>query len=365
MKLAIKKGSTSVALYVFIADSSSTVGAGKTGLAFDTASLVAYYVRPLASATSITLATQTVTGAWSSGGFVEVSVANMPGVYRFDIPDAALATGVNSVVVMLKGASGMAPLVLEVELVAYDPQDAAGLGLSRVDASISSRSTYAGADTAGTTTLLARVPAALVGGRMDAVVGAMATDTLTADALNADAVAEIQSGLSTLNAAGVRSAVGLASANLDTQLDALPTAAEAAAAVWASGTRTLSSFGTLVADLATAVWAAAARTLTAFGFTPSLDAAYDPAKTAAQAADIPTAVEIADAILGRNLAGGSNGGRTVQDSLRAQRNRVVVTPVSATEATLTVYAENDVTVAWTATVALTAGASPITGVDPS
>ncbi len=42
--------------------------------------------------------------------------------------------------------------------------------------------------------------------------------------------------------------------------------------VWASATRTLSSFGTLVADVATAVWAAAARTLTAFGFTVSTNA---------------------------------------------------------------------------------------------
>lgn len=40
-----------------------------------------------------------------------------------------------------------------------------------------------------------------------------------------------------------------------------------ASAVWAAGTRTLSGFGTLVADVASAVWGAAARTLTAFGFT--------------------------------------------------------------------------------------------------
>ena len=37
-------------------------------------------------------------------------------------------------------------------------------------------------------------------------------------------------------------------------------------AVWAATTRTLSSFGTLVADVATAVWGATIRTLSAFGF---------------------------------------------------------------------------------------------------
>lgn len=41
--------------------------------------------------------------------------------------------------------------------------------------------------------------------------------------------------------------------------------ADTVTAVWASGTRTLTSFGTLVADVATAVWAAGTRTLTTFG----------------------------------------------------------------------------------------------------
>lgn len=62
---------------------------------------------------------------------------------------------------------------------------------------------------------------ALSSGRVDVSVGAMATDVLTSTALAASAVTEIQSGLSTLDAAGVRSAVGLASANLDTQLTAI------------------------------------------------------------------------------------------------------------------------------------------------
>lgn len=90
-----------------------------------------------------------------------------------------------------------------------------------------------------TADIQSRLPAALVSGRIDASVGAMASNTLTAAALATDAVAEIQSGLSTLDAAGVRTAVGLASANLDTQLDALPTAAENATAVWGAGTRSL------------------------------------------------------------------------------------------------------------------------------
>lgn len=53
------------------------------------------------------------------------------------------------------------------------------------------------ATSANQTTILNRLPAALVSGRMDASVGAMIADVLTASALASDAVAEIQSGLGT------------------------------------------------------------------------------------------------------------------------------------------------------------------------
>lgn len=60
---------------------------------------------------------------------------------------------------------------------------------------------------------------------------------------------------------------------------------------------------------------------------------------------VPTAAQNADALLGRNLAGGSDGGRTVRDALRASRNK------SAIEGgTLTIYQEDDATPAWTAAV---------------
>ena len=173
-KLAIKKALTSVALYLFIQNSSVTTGAGLTGLVFNSASLVAYYVRPLAAAAAITLATQTVTGAFSSGGFVEVDATNMPGVYRFDVPNAALATGVNSVVVMLKGATNMVPVVLEIDLVAYDPQSATNLGLSQIDAATSSRmATY----TQPAGFLAATFPAGTVANTTNITAGTITTAT--------------------------------------------------------------------------------------------------------------------------------------------------------------------------------------------
>ena len=75
------------------------------------------------------------------------------------------------------------------------------------------------------------------------------TDSLEALRDRGDAAWITATGFSTLDAAGVRSAVGLASANLDTQLDALPTAAENADAVWdeaRSGHSTTGSFGEYV-----------------------------------------------------------------------------------------------------------------------
>ena len=115
-KRAIKPGTTDITIYLFIPDSSSAVGAGLTGLVYNAGGLVASYVRPLAARQAITLATQTVTGAHADGGFVEVDSSNMPGLYRFDLPDAVCAAGVPSVVVMLKGAANMPPIALEIDL---------------------------------------------------------------------------------------------------------------------------------------------------------------------------------------------------------------------------------------------------------
>lgn len=68
---------------------------------------------------------------------------------------------------------------------------------------------------------------------------------------------------------------------------------------------------------------------------------------------------VADKVLGRSLAGGADGGRTVRDALRAVRNK---TELAA--GTLTVYAEDDATPAWTAAVTQ-ASRDPLTGIDPT
>lgn len=121
--MKLKRGSTSVRRLIFVADSSSTVGAGLANLAYNTASLVAYYFAgDLSNEVQITLATAAL-GTWASGGFVAVDNTNMPGWYEIGIPDAALDGG-NECSIQLRGATNMVPVNLYIELDAFDYQTA-------------------------------------------------------------------------------------------------------------------------------------------------------------------------------------------------------------------------------------------------
>jgi len=162
-QLTVAKGTTSKKIRIFIGDSSVTTGAGKTGLVYNTASLAAYYMRDGdASPTAITLATASV-GTWTTGGFVEVSSGNMPGVYELGIPNAVLASGANNAEIMLKGAANMSPVIIAIDLVSYDPNDSVRAGLTSLPnvafgatgglASLVIRASTAQAGAAGTITL--------------------------------------------------------------------------------------------------------------------------------------------------------------------------------------------------------------------
>ena len=78
-----------------------------------------------------------------------------------------------------------------------------------------------------------------------------------------------------------------------------------------------------------------------------------------QLGDLPTANENADALLGRNVSGGSSAGRTVKQALHVLRNK---TEIGA--GTLTVYDTDDTTTSFTAAVTTTAG-DPISAIDPA
>jgi hypothetical protein len=123
-----------------------------------------------------------------------------------------------------------------------------------------------------------------------------------------------------ISAADIRAAIGLASANLDTQLDALPTNAELTTALAAADDATLAAIDAL-----------------------------------------PTATENADALLNRDMSAVSDtNARTPLNAMRFLRNRW-----SLSGTTLTVTEEDDTTTAWTAVVTPAPGADPISGSNPT
>lgn len=154
---------------------------------------------------------------------------------------------------------------------------------------------------ADTDNIQTRLPAALVSGRMDASVGEYQTGltplqpTVAGRTLDVTATGEAGvdldntagtlakgtdlTGFNDLDAAGVRTAVGLAAANLDTQLGDLPTNAELTAALAAADDAVLAAIAALnnlsAADIRTAVGLASA----------NLDTQLDALPTAAENAD--------------------------------------------------------------------------------
>jgi hypothetical protein len=139
MKISRVAGTTSEILQIFIRDSSSTTGAGLTGLTNASSGLTGYYCRNnQGTATSISIVSMTL-GTYTSGGFKELDATNMPGWYQFCPPNGVFTSG-GSAAIHLKGATNMAPLPIEVEITAWDNQNATSGGLSRIDAAITTRS---------------------------------------------------------------------------------------------------------------------------------------------------------------------------------------------------------------------------------
>jgi hypothetical protein len=278
-----------------------------------------------------------------------------------------------------------------------------------------------------TADIQSRLPAALVSGRIDASVGAMAANVITAAATAADFTTEVTAGLSTLDAAGVRTAVGLASANLDTQLGAIDDYLDTEVAAIKAKTDNLPASPAATSDIpsaasvADAVWDEAISGHAISGSTgealSAAGAAGDPWITA-----LPGSYSAGQAgyIVGTNLNAtiSSRATQTSVDTvddfldteigaIKAKTDNLPASPaatgdiptatqnadallnrdmsaVSDTNArsplnalrflrnkwsisgtTLTVTKENDSTSAWTATVTASPGADPISGNDPT
>ena len=105
--ITIAPGSTSQSIELYL---------GATGLTASTSGLSARYNRTRTASVDIPLVARTIAQAWTSGGFAEVDATNMPGVYRLDLPDAALAAGADDVTIVVRGASGSNGAVMTVKL---------------------------------------------------------------------------------------------------------------------------------------------------------------------------------------------------------------------------------------------------------
>jgi len=120
----IKKNSTDQSVVIRIIDSSD--GTPEPGVEHNTAGIDLWYRREGAIKTSITeAALAALDSAHSDGGIEHIG----DGYYRLDLPDAAVATGANGV--MVGGTvTGMIVIGVYIPLVDYDPYDTIRMGLT-------------------------------------------------------------------------------------------------------------------------------------------------------------------------------------------------------------------------------------------
>lgn len=221
-----------------------------------------------------------------------------------------------------------------------------------------------------TANIQTRLPAALVSGRIDASVGEMAANVLTATAINADAItaAKVASDVSAEIADQVWDEILSGHAVSGSTGEAL-SAAGGAGDPWITtlpGTYTAGQAGYIVGTNLDALISSRMATYaqpTGFLAATFPGTVASPTNiTAASGVTLSAAGNeaAADALLNRNVSGGSNSGRLVKQAFHFIRNKWVVAA-----GTLTVYDTDDTTSSWTAAVTGTAGADPVTGSDPA
>lgn len=119
----ITKGSSQFSVIVNLLQDNSGTNPGDplTGLVYNSTNLSCYYKSgATGSVTALTLATQTSTGAFSLGGFAQLSSANMPGAYRLDLSTTLFSSGDNFGQVMLANYVDLAPHSVHVKFTDLD-----------------------------------------------------------------------------------------------------------------------------------------------------------------------------------------------------------------------------------------------------
>jgi hypothetical protein len=260
MLIGYKRGQGSIVLRIKILNSSASTGAGLTGLSSTSSGLIISTIADNeATATSYTVAASNVetittlgTYAAPTAGkcrFREVDSTNHKGVYEIQLADARFGvSNAKSLLVSVLGATNAAETDVVIPLRDLDPFDAVRAGLTALPnvASGSAGSLL----TSGTGTSQLNVSGGTAAADMVEIAGQTVTaaaavtfpaiiSSLTAAGVRSELAVElgridttIGSRLASagytapLNAADTRTAIGLASANLDTQIAALPLASD-------------------------------------------------------------------------------------------------------------------------------------------
>jgi hypothetical protein len=122
----MKAGTKSKLLLVYATSAEGT--SGKTGLAGDLSAASAGYIREGDSAARRIPIIPGHVGQWGSGALAEVDPELLPGVYQFSAPDEMLAEGSARALLLIRFPDTVIKPV-EINLVAYDPQDAERIGV--------------------------------------------------------------------------------------------------------------------------------------------------------------------------------------------------------------------------------------------
>lgn len=300
--ITIAPGSTSQSIELYL---------GATGLTASTSGLSAYYNRTRTADVQIPLVARVIdgsnpSGVWTAGGFAEVNASTMPGVYRLDLPDTAVAAGADDVTVVVRGASGTNGAVMTIKL-------------------------SSGGLTAAQTA--------------QAVLDAVASTHNNIGSIGAFIQDKTGYSLSTSQTFNTTGSVGSVAGNVTGNV--VGTVGGVA--------------GNITGNLSGSVGTVA---------NPDniIDAVWDEQRTGHTAAgsfgEKLQTNALADEMLARDLGSGLNAGtaeeRTVRSALRALRNKVNVG-----SSQMVVKKEDDSTDAWTATVTTTAVSSNVSGIDPN
>ena len=122
----MKAGTKSKLLLVYATSADGM--SGKTWLGTNLSAGSAAYIREGDSMARRVPIVQGRVGEWGAGALAEVDPELLPGVYQFGAPDEMLADGSARAVLLLRFPDTVIKPV-EINLVAYDPQDAERIGV--------------------------------------------------------------------------------------------------------------------------------------------------------------------------------------------------------------------------------------------